>query len=87
MADDIIQEDVGLGVDPGRLVQWLEGGGAQDGMPRNTKRSVINLTMTDGGFSTVSREADLGALGFRPDLEVEGSVEEATVDGKPYFDL
>ena len=64
-------------------MQWLEGGGAQDGMPRDAKRSVINLTMTDGGFSAVRREANPGTLGFRPDLEVEGSVEEATVDGKP----
>ena len=79
-ADDVVEKDVGVGVDVGRTETLLEGGGTQGRRRRDSNRPGVTSPAVGCRQRVVDRIADLRVLGLRRDLDVEGLVVKTPVD-------
>ena len=82
LLDDIIEKDVGLGVDIGRL-QALPGcHGPQGRRAVNQYGPAVNRPRTGAGLTSIGRIANKGSLGLAQDLELEGLRVETPVNAE-----
>ena len=77
--NDIIREDIGLGVGIRRPEAILEGGRAQGGGTRDPDGPGITSSAVGCRQGVIQRVADLGALGLGEDLDLEALIVEPAI--------
>ena len=80
--DDVVQEEVALGIDIGGEEVVLEGGGAKDGGGGNRDGGGVEGAVGRGGLGAIGGEVDLCVGGGGGNGDVEGGGVVAAVDVK-----
>src|SRR3954469_13438577 len=80
--DDVVEEQVGLGIDVGGNESGFEGGGAESCGVCDGDRAGVDGAGRGGGGSAVGGVANLGAGGGGGDGELERGGEHAAIDGE-----
>ena len=78
----VLEKQVRLRVDRGRLVSVLESRDSQDGRGRDLNRSVVKDTVGRAGQAAVDRVVDRRAFGAGADLHAERRLEEPPLDAR-----